>query len=71
MVVSVADPKVPSAIIDRDGVWLDQTTQKHGFAFAELDLNERKRSWWLSVGPAFGDPYQLYLAERRQIAYKF
>ena len=69
MVVCVGDPKCPSAIVDRDGEWLSSTMEQGGYAFAEIDLNERKRSWWLSVGPADGDPYQLYLAERRQIAY--
>jgi predicted amidohydrolase len=70
MVVSICDAKVPSAILDRDGTWLAATMERGGFAFAEIDLNERKRSFWLSVGPSFGDPYQLYLKERRPESYR-
>lgn len=71
MVVSICDPKVPSAILDRDGTWLAATMERGGFAFAEIDLNERKRSFWLSVGPSYGDPYQLYIKERRPEAYSW
>lgn len=71
MVVSICDPKVPSAIVDRDGTWLAATMERGGFAFAEIDLNERKRSFWLSVGPSYGDPYQLYVKERRPEAYSW
>lgn len=61
--------RLPSAIVDRDGTWLAQTTEKNGFAFCELDLAERKRVFWLSVGPALGDAHQLYLYESRPEVY--
>jgi len=69
LVVSTQQSHLPAVIVDRDGEWLAETTEKNGFAFKELDLNERKRSFWLSVGPSFGDPYQLYKMERRPEVY--
>lgn len=70
MITVTQQAHLPSAIIDRDGEWLAQTTEKNGFVWKELNLNERKRSFWLSVGPSMGDPYQLYLHERRPEAYQ-
>ncbi|MDO5582310.1 MAG: carbon-nitrogen hydrolase family protein [Planctomycetia bacterium] len=69
MVVATQQAHLPSAIIDRDGEWLTETKEKNRFAWKDLDLNERKRSFWLSVGPSMGDPYQLYNFERRPSAY--
>lgn len=70
LIVSTQQSHLPSVIVDRDGEWLAKTTDQNGFAFKELDLNERKRSFWLSVGPSFGDPYQLYKMERRPEVYE-
>lgn len=65
MVISTRQHHLASGIIDRDGEWLAETLEENGFAAVELDLNQRKRIFWLSVGPALGDPYQLYLLESR------
>ncbi len=69
ILVATQQSHLPSAIIDRDGQWLDETKEKNGFAWKELDLNDRTRSFWLSVGPSMGDPYQLYKYERRPEVY--
>ena len=61
---------LPNGIIDRDGTWLVKTFEDGGFAWADLDLNERKRTFWLSVGPGAGDPYELYLDESRPELYE-
>ena len=46
------------------------TFEDGGFAWADLDLNERKRTFWLSVGPGAGDPYELYIDESRPELYE-
>lgn len=69
MLVATQQAHLPAVIIDRDGQWLDETKEKNGFVWKEIDLNERTRSFWLSVGPAMGDPYQLYNYERRPEIY--
>lgn len=65
MLISTRQHHLPSGIVDRDGVWLSETMEENGFAAVELDLNERKPIFWLSVGPALGDPYQLFIHESR------
>ena len=62
--------RLPSGIVDRDGTWLARTFEDGGFAWADVDLAERKRTFWLSVGPGEGDPYQLYLDESRPALYE-
>lgn len=69
MLVTTQQAHLPSVIVDRDGQWLAETKEKNSFAWKEIDLNERTRSFWLSVGPAMGDPYQLYNYERRPEVY--
>ena len=61
---------LPNGILDRDGTWRAKTFEDGGFAWADLDLNERKRTFWLSVGPGEGDPYALYLDESRPALYE-
>ena len=61
---------LPSGVIDRDGTWAAQTLEDNGFAWADIDLNERKRTFWLSVGPGAGDPYDLYVNESRPELYE-
>ena len=68
--VSMRQGHLPNGIIDRDGTWLVKTFEDGGFAWADLDLNERKRTFWLSVGPGAGDPYELYLDESRPELYE-
>ena len=68
--VSMRQGYLPNGIIDRDGTWLVKTFEDGGFAWADLDLNERKRTFWLSVGPGAGDPYELYLDESRPELYE-
>lgn len=47
-----------------------KTFEDCGFAVADLDLNERKRTFWLSVGAGQGDPYELYYDESRPEVYE-
>ena len=68
--VSMRQGHLPNGIIDRDGTWLVKTFEDGGFAWADLDLNERKRTLWLSVGSGAGDPYELYLDESRPELYE-
>jgi predicted amidohydrolase len=56
-----------SRIIDPDGELMADTTD--GLAAAELDLNKESRLWWLSVGPADGEPKSLVIQERRPETY--
>jgi predicted amidohydrolase len=56
-----------SRIIDPDGEVVADTTD--GVAAAELDLNKETRQWWLSVGPADGEPKSLVIQERRPETY--
>ncbi|MBQ6340648.1 MAG: carbon-nitrogen hydrolase family protein [Kiritimatiellae bacterium] len=68
--VAMRQGHLPNGIVDRDGTWLVKTFEDGGFAWADLDLNERKRTFWLSVGPGAGDPYELYLDESRPELYE-
>ena len=69
MMVAIRQGHLANGILDRDGTWLAQTYENNGFAWADVDLNERKRTFWLSVGAGQGDPYQLYLDESRPELY--
>ena len=60
---------LPNGIIDRDGTWAARTFEDGGYAWADVDLAERKRTFWLSVGPGEGDPYGLYIDESRPELY--
>lgn len=68
--VSMRQGHLPNGIIDRDGTWVAKTFEDGGFAWADIDLNERKRTFWLSVGPGMGDPYDLYVNESRPELYE-
>ena len=57
-----------SRIIDPDGEVVAATTD--GVATADLDLNKETRQWWLSVGPADGEPKSLVIQERRPDTYR-
>lgn len=70
MLVATRGTDAPSALIDRDGEWLAMTFDRTGYVSGVVDLADRKRSFWLSVGPSDGDPYQLYLKERRPETYR-
>lgn len=69
LLVSMRQGHLPNGIIDRDGTWIAKTFEDGGFAWADLDLNERKRTFWLSVGAGQGDPYELYYDESRPELY--
>jgi predicted amidohydrolase len=56
-----------SRIIDPDGEVVADTTD--GLAAADIDLNKETRQWWLSVGPADGEPKSLVIQERRPETY--
>ena len=68
--VAIRQKHLVSGIIDRDGKWIAETKEENGFAVADIDLNERKRTFWLSVGPGEGDPYELYIDESRPAIYE-
>ena len=68
--VAIRQKHLPSGIIDRNGIWVAKTFEENGFAVADIDLNDRKRVFWLSVGPGMGDPYQLYIDESRPELYE-
>lgn len=70
ILVAMRQGHLPSGIIDRDGRWIAQTFEDCGFAVADIDLNDRKRTFWLSVGPGGGDPYELYYDESRPEVYE-
>lgn len=70
ILVAMRQGHLPNGILDRDGTWRAKTFEDGGFAWADLDLNERKRTFWLSVGPGEGDPYALYLDESRPALYE-
>jgi len=69
ILVSMRQGHLPNGIIDRDGTWIAKTFEDCGYAVADLDLNERKRTFWLSVGAGQGDPYGLYYDESRPEVY--
>lgn len=68
--VAMRQGHLPNGIIDRDGTWLVKTFEDGGFAWADVDLAERKRTFWLSVGAGQGDPYELYIDESRPEIYE-
>ena len=68
--VAIRQGHLVSGIIDRDGRWIATTMEDNGFAVADIDLNARKRTFWLSVGPGGGDPYELYIDESRPELYE-
>ena len=70
ILVAMRQGHLPSGIIDRDGIWIAKTFKDCSYAMADLDLNERKRTFWLSVGPGGGDPYGLYYDEARPAIYE-
>lgn len=70
ILVAIRQGHLPSGVIDRDGIWISKTFEDCGYAVSDLDLNERKRTFWLSVGPGGGDPYGLYYDEARPELYE-
>ena len=70
VLVATRQGHLPSGILNRDGTWAAKTFEDGGFAWADMDLAERRRTWWLSVGPGEGDPYELYLDESRPEVYE-
>ena len=70
ILVAIRQGHLPSGIIDRDGRWIAKSMEDCGYAVADLDLNERKRTFWLSVGAGQGDPYELYFDESRPEVYE-
>ena len=70
ILLAIRQGHLPSGIIDRDGTWIAKTFEDCGFAVADIDLNDRKRTFWLSVGAGQGDPYELYFDESRPELYE-
>ena len=65
-----AKEPVPARVIRLDGTVCAETRENPGYAVAEIDLNERFRTYWLSVGPAMGEGASLYRMERRPECYR-
>ena len=70
ILVAMRQGHLPNGIIDRDGTWVAKTMTDNGYAVADIDLGARKRTFWLSVGPGEGDPYELYYDESRPEVYR-
>ena len=70
ILVAMRQGHLPNGIIDRDGTWIAKTFDDCGYAVADIDLNDRKRTFWLSVGAGQGDPYELYYDESRPEVYE-
>lgn len=61
----------PSRIINPMGEVIGQVENSDiGVCVREIDLNKRLYSYWLSVGPAFGEARSIYAMERRPETYK-
>jgi predicted amidohydrolase len=61
----------PSRIINPMGEVIGQVEDRDiGVCIREIDLNKRFYSYWLSVGPAFGEARSIYAMERRPETYK-
>ena len=57
-----------SRIVNPNGEVMAETSD--GLATADIDLRKTWREWWLSVGPAYGEPQSLVIEERRPDTYK-
>ena len=64
-----AKEPTPAQIILPDGSIAAETQENPGYAAATLDLNRRYLTYWLSVGPFFGEGPSLYRLERRDSVY--
>lgn len=64
-----AKEPTPAQILLPDGSVAAETRENPGYAAATLDLNRRCLTYWLSVGPAFGEGASLYRLERRASLY--
>lgn len=60
----------PSKIIAPDGEILAQTDEIGEAAIAEIDLNDKKQIYWLSIPAAYSEPNNVYMSERRPELYK-
>ncbi|MFD0961487.1 carbon-nitrogen hydrolase family protein [Paenibacillus chungangensis] len=70
MVVAGWNGDKPSRIVNPQGVILAESTHpEREVLVEELDLNERFRTLWLSVGPGYGEGRSLYEEERRPNTY--
>ena len=69
ILVAMRQRHLPNGIIDRDGTWRVKTFEENGFAWADIDLDARARTFWLSVGPGMGDAHSLYVDESRPELY--
>ena len=70
LAIQIRQGERPNRILGRDGETLAETFVENEPCWADIDLAARTRTWWLSVGAAYGDPYQLYDAERRPDVYQ-
>ena len=70
LAVQFRQSNLPNRIIGGDGSTLAEAFRVNEPCWADIDLAYRWRVWWLSVGAAYGDPYQLYDAERNPATYR-
>lgn len=70
VVVAGSDGPKPSRIVDPDGKLLAELPSGiDGVATADIDLDERFYTYWMSVGPAYGEAKSIYMKERRSATY--
>ncbi len=59
----------PARIISGLGEVLAESEQDKTYIYADLDFARRPRQFWLSVGPANGEPRTIFVQERRPATY--
>jgi hypothetical protein len=75
MVISGIDrqensPWMPSRIINPMGEVIGQVEEKdEGVCVTEIDLNKKFYAYWLSAGPCYSEPRNIYLKERMNGTY--
>jgi predicted amidohydrolase len=66
VIVSGSDGPKPSRIVDPKGEIIGELASgSDGVVTADIDLDKRFYTFWLSVGPAFGEASSIYIKERR------
>lgn len=56
---------MPTKVISPKGEVLAETETDFTYAVADIDLQEKKYIYWLSVGACDGEPHDVYSHERR------
>lgn len=71
IVISGTKEAASSVIIDPHGNVIATAAESPelGYTCAQIDLNQRQLTYWLSVGPCYGEGRDVYLNERRNDLY--